>query len=85
MNSIKAEISRWWGYLQSLPAEEPPLAIFWDETDRVLDEKGEDEELVERERARRRECRRAMRMVAGTQLERYLHSRELLAQRVSEF
>ncbi|KAG8839043.1 hypothetical protein FRB91_007217, partial [Serendipita sp. 411] len=57
--SRRGRDSRWYGYLQSLPAEAPPLAIFWSDS--------EDPEVESRWGA-------VSRRVGGTQLERHLNA-----------
>ena len=79
---MKEEASRWWGYLQSLPVEEPSLAIFWNELDLAFDVHDSTACVsgVDGEHARWDLHRLARRRIAGTQLERYLQSPEIRRQ-----
>ena len=61
--------------MQSLPAEEPSLAIFWDESDLTYDMLDASSVFdVGREHARNDLHRQARRRITGTQLDRYLKS-----------
>lgn len=80
---MKEEASRWSGYLQSLPAEEPSLAIFWDESGLPFDVLGVPDGFdAGGEHARRDLHRQARRRITGTQLERHLKSPEIQQQTV---